>query len=70
MGAIARIIARYGIGALAGYLAAKGLPVDGLANDPEVVALIEMGITGFLTVVPAYIVERFYVLAKKRGWAL
>lgn len=68
MGAIARIIARYGIGALAGYLAAKGLPVDGLAEDPDVVFAIEMGITVGVPSVMSFAVERYYVLAKRYGW--
>lgn len=68
MGAIARIIARYGIGSLAGYLIAKGLPVEGLADDPDVVFVIEMGLTTAIPAAMAFVVERYYVLAKRYGW--
>ncbi len=70
MGAIARIIARYGIGTLTGYLVAKGLPVEGLADDPDVVFVIEMGLTAGIPAAMAFVVERYYWLAKRYGWPL
>lgn len=61
MGAIARILARYGIG----YLIAKGLPLEGMVNDPDVVFVLELG----LTAAAAAAVEGWYWLAKRYGWA-
>jgi len=63
MSAAARILARY----LIGFLIAKGLPIEdmGLASDPEVIALIEWAITGLF----AIIIEGWYYLAKRWGWA-
>lgn len=60
MGAIARIIARYGIG----YLVAKGLPFEGMINDPDVVFALEW----LLTATAAGMVEGYYYLAKRYGW--
>lgn len=60
MGAFARILARYGIG----YLIAKGLPLDGMVDDPDVIFLVEGG----LTLAFAGVVEGWYYLAKRYGW--
>lgn len=60
MGAIARIIARYGIG----YLVAKGLPLEGMVDDPDVVFILEWAITASA----AGVVEGYYWLAKRYGW--
>lgn len=61
MGAIARILARYGIG----YLIAKGLPLEGMVDDPDVVFILEWA----LTAGAAAAVEGYYWLAKRYGWA-
>lgn len=55
-GPIARIVLRYGVGAVIG--AAQG---DMLAGDPDVVSLVALGIGA--------LVEGAYALAKRRGWA-
>lgn len=60
MGAFARILARYGIG----YLIAKGLPLEGMVDDPDVVFVLEWA----LTAAAAGAVEGYYFLAKRWGW--
>jgi len=64
MGDIAPII-RISLRYISGYLVFKSIIppdiADMLANDPELVA--------FFGVVVASVVEFFYVLAKKFGWA-
>lgn len=64
MGPFSRIFLRY----LIGYLLAKGIIPDELANeisnDPEVVAWIENGVSLML----AALIERWYWFAKKAGW--
>lgn len=63
MGLWTRIVARYGIGALAGLLLYAGLPVDVvdmIRNDPEIA-------TG-ITLALAALVEYLTVFARKHGW--
>ena len=60
-GPLARIVLRYGVGALVTY----GLMSSGTAfkiiNDPDI-ALVIGGVLGIAT-------EGFYWLAKRKGWA-
>lgn len=66
MGAITRIVLRYGIG----FLAAKGIIPDGLAEmltqDDAAIGAIETG----LCVSAGVCVEVFWQRAKRLGWSL
>jgi hypothetical protein len=53
---IARIVLRYGVGAIIGASQAELL-----AGDPDVVAMVALAVGSA--------VEAVYVLAKRRGWA-
>jgi hypothetical protein len=57
---IARIIARYVIGTVAGAAVS-----DAVLNDPDLMNMLTMGISA----VGAYAVEKIYAIAKSRGWA-
>jgi hypothetical protein len=56
-GAIARIILRYGVGAVIGMEAAQAL-----AGDPDIVLVLAGGV--------GVAIEAAYTIAKRRGWAL
>lgn len=56
MAPVARILLRYGVGIVVGMDAG-----DMLAGDPDVVALVALGIGAA--------VEAVYVIAKRKGWA-
>lgn len=58
-GAIARIILRYGVGALAGWGVGKELAVD-----PDIQALATIGVS----VAMGTVIEGWYWLAKRMGW--
>lgn len=69
MGPIVRIIFRYGIGAVASWLVARGAPeslVNELAGSDAVLDSIMLGACGGAAVCT----ETFYRVAKKRGWSL
>lgn len=55
-GPIARIIIRYGVGAVFGLKFSELM-----AGDADVVALVATGL--------ALVTERAYVIAKRKGWA-
>lgn len=55
-GPIARIILRYGVGALAGYAVGNQL-----AGDPDIVLIVAGGIGAAI--------EGLYVIARRKGWA-
>lgn len=61
-----RIIARYAIG----ILVAKGfIPtelINAISADPMAVGAVELGVAAG----SAFVVERYYMLAKRRGWSL
>ena len=65
-GAIARILLRYGAGALAMYGIMSNEWADMLSADPDVSALVEIGVAGVI----AFATERFYSYAKRQGWSL
>ena len=56
---IARIVARYVIGTVAGAAAS-----DAVLNDPDLMNLLTIAISGAAAVLTEYI----YALAKRRGW--
>lgn len=60
IGPWARIILRYGAGALVAYGLLSQEVADGIARDPDL-ALVLGGMIGLM-------VEGFYVTAKKKGW--
>lgn len=63
MGLLIRILGRYAVGALAGLLAYAGLPpavVDAIHNDPEIAALVALGVAG--------VIEWATVVARRAGW--
>ncbi len=57
---IARIVARYVIGVVAGAAVS-----DAVLNDPDLMNMLTMGITA----VASYAVEKIYAIAKRKGWA-
>lgn len=57
---LARIVARYVIGSVAG--AAIG---DVIVSDPDLMNTLTIA----LSAVASYAVEKIYAIAKKRGWA-
>lgn len=65
-GAIARIIARYGIGYIVGAGLISAELGAQISNDPDVIALLDWASFA----IGAFAVERFYWLAQKRGWKL
>lgn len=69
MAPLLRIYARYVIGIAAGVLVSKAvIPqelADALQSEPAVTAIA----SGF-TAGAAFVVERFYAIAKQRGWTL
>lgn len=56
---IARIVARYVIGTVAGAAAS-----DAVLNDPDLMNLLTIAISG----AAAGLTEYIYALAKRRGW--
>lgn len=60
IGPWARIILRYGAGALVAYGYLSQEAADGISRDPDL-ALILGGMIGLM-------VEGFYVTAKRKGW--
>lgn len=58
-GAIARIILRYGVGALAGWAIGNEL-----ADDPDIAAIVTVGVS----VAMGTAIEGWYWLAKRYGW--
>jgi len=64
-GPLARIVARYLIGAFVTYSLLTPEVGEELTSDPETQIVIELMIGGVLTAG----VEGFYALAKRYGWA-
>lgn len=60
IGPWARIILRYGAGALVAYGLLSHEVADGIARDPDL-AIVLGGMIGLM-------VEGFYLAAKRRGW--
>lgn len=64
MGLWARILGRYGVGAIVGLLLSIGLPADvadAIKDDPEIVAAVSLAIGG--------LIEWLTTVARKRGWS-
>ena len=70
MGPIIRIVLRYGIGAVASWLVAKGALPEGLASEitssDQVLDSVMLGVCGGAAVCT----EVFWRVAKKNGWDL
>lgn len=64
-GAIARIIVRYGAGALAMYGIMSHEWADMLAGDTDVTMFVEIGVAA----AASFTTEAVYAYAKKKGWS-
>ena len=63
-GPLTRVLLRYGVGALVTHGLLSGSLGHMISNDPDVAMLAEVLVGG----VVSFIVEGYYVLAKKYGW--
>lgn len=63
-GALARILARYGVGALALWGVVSPGMAEAVASDPDVQLVLNVALAAAVSVV----VEGYYKVAKHMGW--